>query len=123
MPRQVWANQVPDDCRRRSATLIEGMSSYQPRRPAGVPTGGQFASKSQPALGYTLDDGPAPATIDGRPVEAEVEVRDDGGRTESYYRDRLIPHDPDDGRLAVVAYRPDGTVETAEHWQRGVRQD
>jgi len=51
------------------------MSSYQPRRPAGVPTGGQFASKSQPAPGYTLDadDSPGQATIDGRPV--------DGGRS------------------------------------------
>jgi len=32
------------------------MSTIQPRRPAGVPTGGQFASKSQPVPGYTLDD-------------------------------------------------------------------
>jgi len=31
------------------------MSSYQPRRPAGVPTGGQFATKSRPEPGYVLE--------------------------------------------------------------------
>jgi len=31
------------------------MSSYQPRRPAGVPTGGQFATKSRPEPGYSLE--------------------------------------------------------------------
>jgi len=48
------------------------MSTAQPRRPAGVPTGGQFSTKDQPAPGYTLDDGPGPATIDGLPVEPEI---------------------------------------------------
>jgi len=31
------------------------MSSYQPRRPAGVPTGGQFATKSHPEPGFGLE--------------------------------------------------------------------
>jgi len=100
------------------------MSSYQPRRPAGVPTGGQFASKSQPAPGYTLDDDDSPgqATIDGRPVEAEIEVRGDGGRIESYYHYGHL-HDPDDGRPAVVGYRTDGTVEYEEHYRNGQAHD
>jgi len=97
------------------------MSSYQPRRPAGVPTGGQFASKSQPVPGYTLDaDGQA--TIDGRPVEPVVEIQDDGGRTESYYRGSQR-HDPDDGRPARVDYYPDGTVWSEEHYSDGRLQD
>lgn len=32
------------------------MSTAQPRRPAGIPAGGQFATKSQPTPGYDLDD-------------------------------------------------------------------
>jgi len=94
------------------------MSSAQPRRPAGVPTGGQFASKSQPAPGYTLDadDSPGQATINGRPVEAVVKVFGDGGRIDSYYRDGQL-HDPDDGRPASVYYYPDGTVRSGTHYR------
>jgi len=100
------------------------MSATQPRRPAGVPTGGQFASKSQPAPGYTLDtdDSPGQATINGRPVEAVVKVFGDGGRIEAYYRDGRR-HDPDDGRPASVGYYPDGTVRYEEHYRNGQRQD
>jgi len=100
------------------------MSNTQPRRPAGVPTGGQFASKSQPAPGYTLDadDSPGQATIDGRPVEPVVEVLGDGSRVESYYHDGRY-HDPDDGRPAVVWYRPDGAVWSEEHYRDGLRHD
>jgi len=94
------------------------MSNYQPRRPAGVPTGGQFASKSQPAPGYTLDadDSPGQATIDGRPIEPEVEGLSDGSRRETYRRNDR-PHDPDDGRPAVVGYYPDGTVKYESHYR------
>jgi len=82
------------------------MSTTQPRRPAGVPTGGQFASKSQPAPGFALDadDSPGQATIDGRPVEPVVEVQGDGGRTESYRRDG-DPYGPDDD--AKVSFSPE----------------
>jgi len=157
------------------------MSIYQPRRPAGVPTGGQFASKTRPEPGYTLDaeddsphgertenylcrecgmevtvdeqsgvsshldadgnidydsdidhvaipdyddDDPGPATIDGQPVEPEIEVRGDGIRVKSYYRnDRL--HDPDDGRPAVVSHYLDatGTVESEQHYRDGQLHD
>jgi len=94
------------------------MSSYQPRRPAGVPTGGQFASKSQPDPGYTLDadDSPGQATIDGRPVEPEIKVFGDGSRVEVYRRGGQL-HDPDDGRPAIAAYYPDGTAEYEEHFR------
>jgi len=100
------------------------MSSTQPRRPAGVPTGGQFASKSRPAPGYTLDadDSPGQATIDGRPVEPVVKVLSDGSRTESYFRNGWY-HDPDDGRPAVVDYRPDGTVRRETYYSDGQRHD
>jgi len=100
------------------------MKTIQPRRPAGVPTGGQFATKTHPEPGYTLDaadvDGGA-ATIDGKPAEPAIEAKPYGGRTERYLR-YLKPHDPDDGRPAVMSYYPDGTVEIEEHWQRGRRQ-
>jgi len=43
-------------------------------------------------------------------------------KSEWHYRDGL-PHDPDDGRPAVVRYYPDGTVKSKEHWYEGVRQD
>jgi len=100
------------------------MSTAQPRRPAGVPTGGQFASKSQPAPGYTLDadDSPGQATIDGRPVEPEIKVFGDGSRIESYYRDDQR-HDPDDGRPAVVSYYSDGTVKAESHYRDGQLHD
>jgi len=100
------------------------MSTAQPRRPAGAPTGGQFASKSQPAPGYTLDadDSPGQATIDGRPVEPVVEVQGDGGRTESYYRGNQR-RDPDDGRPAIVGYYPDGTVKSEWHCRDGQLHD
>jgi len=117
-------DRVPNECRRRSAALVEDMSATQPRRPAGVPTGGQFASKSQPAPGYTLDadDSPGQATIDGRPVEPETEVFGDGSRIERYRRDGRL-HDPDDGRPAVVVYRTNGIVEYEEHYRNGRRHD
>jgi len=100
------------------------MSNYQPRRPAGVPTGGQFASKSQPAPGYTLDAdySPGQATIDGRPVEPDVAAVGGGWRVESYYHDGRY-HDPDDGRPAVVWYRPGGTVRYEGHYRDGLRHD
>jgi len=100
------------------------MSATQPRRPAGVPTGGQFASKSQPAPGFTLDadDSPGQATINGRPVEPEIKVFGDGSRIEAYYRDGRR-HDPDDGRPALVGYHPDGTVERETHYRNGQLHD
>jgi len=100
------------------------MSTAQPRRPAGVPTGDQFSTKAQPAPGYTLDadDSPGQATIDGRPVEPVVEIQGDGGRTESYYRGSQR-HDPDDGRPAFVGYDPDGTVWSEEHYHNGRHHD
>jgi len=101
------------------------MSSCQPRRPAGVPTGGQFASRSQPGPGYALnaDDSPGQATIDGLPVEPVVEVRGDGSRIESYYRHDGQLHDPDDGRPAVVGCCPDRAVEREELWRYDLRHD
>jgi len=115
--------EVPDECRRRSAALIDGMSSYQPRRPAGAPTGGQFATKTCPEPGYALtDDGPGPATIDGRPAEHKVSALGDGGRTEWYFRDGHL-QDPDDGRPAVVSYYPDGTVRSEDHFRDDKRHD
>jgi len=100
------------------------MSSCQPRRPAGVPTGGQFASKSQPAPGFALDadDVPGRATIDGLRVEPKVTVFGNGRRSESYRRYGQN-HDPDDGRPAVVVYLPDGTVESEWHYSDGQVHD
>jgi len=94
------------------------MSTTQPRRPAGVPTGGQFASKSQPAPGYTLDDDDSPgqATIDGRPVEPEISVLSNGERIERYSWNGLT-HDPDDGRPAVASFSSDGAVEYEFHYR------
>jgi len=135
---------------RKAAAPTRTASATQPRRPAGVPTGGQFAARTLPAPGYTLDD--APVTIDGRPVEPEIKVFGDGSRIESYYHNGQLHdpddgrpahvsyrpdgtveleahcpngriHDPDDGRPAVVAYRPDGTVERETHWRNGRYQD
>jgi len=99
------------------------MSSTQPRRPAGVPTGGQFTAKTQPAPGYTLDDdGPGPATIDGQPVEPEISALGDGGRAEYYLRNGRL-QDPDDGRPAEVNYRPDGSVAVESHYRDGLLHD
>jgi len=74
--------------------------------------------------GYTLDDDDSPgqATIAGRPVEPDVAAVGGGWRVESYYRNGLR-HDPDDGRPAVVWYRPDGTVWSEEHHRDGLRHD
>jgi len=51
------------------------MSAIQPRRPAGVPTGGQFASKSQPAPGFaiTADDEGDSIWTDPDVAGAEIE--------------------------------------------------
>jgi len=99
------------------------MSSYQPRRPAGVPTGGQFASKSQPAPGYT----PTPTTVPARrPSTGDrsmvAEVHGDGSWIERYCRDGRR-HDPDDGSPAVAYYYPDGTVEHERHYRDGRYHD
>jgi len=36
------------------------MSTFQARRPAGVPTGGQFAPQHRPEPGFELDAEPGP---------------------------------------------------------------
>lgn len=116
------------------------MNAHQPRRPAGIPAGGQFATKSQPAPGYDLEAGPAAdveraasavrsgrrelgaATVDGRPVEPEILVLGDGTRIERYYRDGSL-HDPDDGRPAVAWARAGGTVAREVHYRDGRLHD
>jgi len=110
------------------------MSTAQPRRPAGAPTGGQFAGMTRPEPGYDLEAGPAAdveraasgvrsgrrelgaATVDGRPVEPEILVLGDGTRIERYYRDGSL-HDPDDGRPAVAWARAGGTVAREVHYR------
>lgn len=104
-----------------------GMVRSQARKPAGAPTGGQFATARRPVPGYQLapdSQGPVtrPATIDGVVVEAETEDRPAGGRLEVYRRDGKL-HDPDDGRPAFVVYRADGRVEHEMHYRDGKLHD
>jgi len=115
------------------------MSATQPRRPAGVPTGGQFASKSQPAPGYTLDadDSPVQATSPGRPVEPEVEVQGDGSRIEAYSRNGELYEPADEAGPAgdaKVSFSPEAirehfegmgasTEDLSDEQLRGVAED
>ena len=96
------------------------MNAHQPRRPAGIPAGGQFATKSQPAPGYDLDEDVA--TIDGRPVEPDITLMGSGLRIERYSRDGRS-HDPDDGRPAVVSYGLEGAVKSERHYRDGQLHD
>lgn len=95
------------------------MTTSQPRKPAGTPTGGQFAPPNRPRPNLELEP---PATIDGRPVEPEITPLSNGKRIETYSCDGQI-QDPDDGRPAVVSYRRDGTVERETHYRDGQVQD
>jgi len=86
------------------------MSSYQPRRPAGVPTGGQFASKSQPAPGYTLDaedDGPHGERTDSylcRECGTGVTVDEQSGVSNHLDADGNIDYDSDGDHVAIPDY-------------------
>lgn len=76
------------------------------------------ATASIPATDIRL----SPATIDGQPVEPTRRVDPGGWLRVSYLRDGL-GHDPDDGRPAVVVYRPDGSVALVEHRRAGRLHD
>jgi len=48
----------------------------RPRRPAGVPTGGQFAPKTQPEPSYSLEDEPEPSySLEDEPTAKERRAR------------------------------------------------
>jgi len=46
---------VGDDCFPGLAAQVQAMSTFQARRPAGIPVGGQFAPQQHPEPGYNLE--------------------------------------------------------------------
>ena len=90
-------------------------STAHPRQPKGQPTGGQFATKSNPEADIELEPSWPGLTREVGQVEqvSTVQWRDADGKYQ----------DPPDGSPAVRGFFPDGSVEYEAHWQAGKRQD
>lgn len=84
------------------------MKRVQPRTPAGVPTGGEFASKTHGEADISLVGAP-PAS--GRTVEA-FELAFQQGSSDKFYR--VFVWEDDAGGHAVVQYGRTGTSGTAK---------
>ena len=90
-------------------------NTAHPRQPKGQPTGGQFATKSNPEADIELEPSWPGLTREVWRVGQVSVVR---------WRDADGKHqDPPDGTPAVCYSHPDGSVEREEHWQAGRRQD
>ena len=90
-------------------------NTAHPRQPKGQPTGGQFATKSNPEADIELEPSWPGLTREVEQVgqASTVQWRDADGQLQ----------DPPDGAPAVRWFRPDGTVEVEAHYQAGQRQD
>ena len=90
-------------------------STAHPRQPKGQPTGGQFATKSNPEADIELEPSwPGLTREVGQVRQASVVRWRDAD-------DQL--QDPPDGSPAAQQFRLDGTVEYEEHRQADKRQD
>jgi antitoxin component YwqK of YwqJK toxin-antitoxin module len=90
------------------------MSATPTRQPAGVPTGGQFAAKSNPECDVDLAE--MNTTVEHR-------YRPDGSvQDESHYQAGKL-QDPADGAPAYRRYYPDGSVQDESYYRAGKLQD
>ena len=90
-------------------------NTAHPRQPKGQPTGGQFATKSNPEADIELEPSWPGLTREVEQVgqASTVQWRDADGQLQ----------DPPDGAPAVRWSHPDGTIERESHYQAGRLQD
>ena len=90
-------------------------STAHPRQPKGQPTGGQFATKSNPEADIELEPSWPGLTREVEQVGQASVVR---------WLDADVQlQDPPDGSPAVQRFRSDGSIEWEEHWQADKLQD
>ena len=93
------------------------MSTTQPRRPAGIPAGGQYASQPHPKPGYHLDaevgtDSKGDLRFPGRFDDAEAVAWRSAG---------ISRHEATTWRLVTAYQEPPVTPEEAAEWGREMR--
>ncbi len=120
-------------------------NTAHPRQPKGQPTGGQFATKSNPEAdielepswpGLTREVGQVRQASVVRWRDADDQLQDppDGSPAAQQFRlDGTVEYeehrqadkrqDPPDGSPALRQFRSDGSVVYEEHWQAGLVQD
>ena len=120
-------------------------STAHPRQPKGQPTGGQFATKSNPeadielepswpGLTREVEQGEQTSVVQWRDADDKLQdppdgspavrlLRSDGTVAQQAHWQAGKYQDPPDGSPAVRRLHPDGTVAQQAHYQAGKRQD
>ena len=120
-------------------------STAHPRQPKGQPTGGQFATKSNPeadielepswpGLTREVEQGEQTSVVQWRDADDKLQDPPDGSPAvrllrsdgtvegEAHYQSDHL-QDPPDGSPAVRRLRSDGTVAGEDHYRAGKLQD